>query len=201
MAPSDGPVSWAEALDALGLQPCCTEQEVRSSYRRLLRQTHPDLSAATDATDRTVRLTAAYETVLDHLRAVRADVGSGDGRSPGPLSPSRNVPETPRVGVVLVDGETIAIDAPALEVVPLLIEAAHQLGEISYLDPVAGLLEVIVEFVGGPTSSVVLTMQGRSNATTEVFCGVEALSGGEVPGADAVAQLLVRTLRGEDPTA
>lgn len=104
------------------------------------------------------------------------------------------------VGVELIDGETIAIGAPALEVIPMLIEAAHQLGEISYLDPVVGLLEVIVEFVGAPTSSVVLTLQGRANGTTEVFCGVEPLSGGDAPDAAAVAQLLVRTLKGEDPT-
>ncbi len=167
----------------------------------MLHRTHPDRSAASDATDRTVRLTAAYDAVVTHLRMV-ADV-EHDREGP----PSEEVTTGPQAAeavvpivVQLVDGETISIDAPALDVVPMLIEAAHQLGEISYLDPVVGLLEVIVEFVDAPTSSVVLTLQGRANGTTEVFCSVEALSGGEVPGADSVAQLLARTLRGEDPT-
>ena len=96
---------------------------------------------------------------------------------------------------------TLAMAAPASEVVPLLIEAAHQLGDITYLDPGAGLLEVVVEFVGAPTSSVVLSLQGRATGWTEVFCTVEPLSGGEAPTAEAVTGLLLRTLRGEDPTA
>ena len=106
----------------------------------------------------------------------------------------------PAPQVTLVDAETIGISAPALEVVPLLIEAAHQLGDITYLDPGAGLLEVVVEFVGAPTSSVVLSLQGRATGVTEVFCSVEPLSGGEAPAAAAVTALLCRTLQGDDPT-
>ena len=63
-----------------------------------------------------------------------------------------------------------------------------------------GLLEIVVEFVGAPTSSVVLSLQGRATGTTEVFCTVEPLSGGEAPPGEAVTHLLWRTLRGEDPT-
>ncbi len=203
MSSPNQPISWQEALVLLELQPGDTEEQARRSYRQLLHRTHPDRSAAADATERTVHLTAAYEVVLEHLRAAADEVLDDDRSQGATASPRAAAPtaSTVPVAVELVDGETIAIDAPALEVVPLLIEAAHQLGEISYLDPNAGLLEVIVEFVGAPTSSVVLTLQGRANGTTEVFCSVEALSGGEVPAADAVAQLLVRTLRGEDPTA
>ncbi len=182
--------SWSEGLEVLGLTEGCSEAQARSSYRRLLHSTHPDRSAASDATDRTVFLTAAYEVVIAHLRAsehIRSTPGSAAAAEA-------------TVTVDFVDAETIAIAAPAVEVVPMLVEAAHRLGDISYIDPSVGLLEVIVEFVGAPTSSVVLTLQGRANGTTEVFCSVEALSGGEVPGADAVANLLVRTLRGEDPT-
>jgi hypothetical protein len=104
-------------------------------------------------------------------------------------------------GITLVDAETIGIAAPANEVVPMLIEAAHQLGDITYLDPGAGLLEVVVEFIGAPTSSVVLSLQGRATGVTEVFCTVEPLSGGEAPTDQAVTHLLWRTLRGEDPTS
>ena len=99
----------------------------------------------------------------------------------------------------LVDDETIAVHAPAAEALLAVIDAAHRLGEIGYLDPSAGLLEVIVEFVEAPTSSVVLSLQGRANETTEVFCSVEPLSGGESPPVDAVVRLLLRTLQGEDP--
>ena len=76
----------------------------------------------------------------------------------------------------------------------LLLDAAHELGEISYLDPSAGLVEVVVEFVEAPTSSVLLSMQGRATGVTDVFCTVEPLSGGDAPPADAVTRLLWRTL-------
>ncbi len=187
----------AEAFAALGLQRDCDEEDARAAYRRLLRTTHPDVSRAGDATERTVALTTAYRIVLTDLRAPAPPAAPppADRRPPPPTE------DEPPATVHLVDDETIGIAAPALEVVPLLIEAAHQLGDITYLDPGAGLLEVVVEFVGAPTSSVVLSLQGRATGVTEVFCSVEPLSGGEAPSAAAVTALLCRTLRGEDPTA
>ena len=218
------PLDRARAL--LGLSAGCDEEATRRAFRSRLLDTHPDLNAAADATERTVRLTTAYQVVLRQLR-------SGDGGGHGATVPAPD-PDRPRdaarttetahfraaaqaVGddgrgvtdapgadqpsIVLVDAETIGITAPATDVVPMLVDAAHQLGDISYLDPATGLLEVIVEFVGAPTSSVVLTLQGRASGVTEVCCSVEPLSGGDAPGADAVTRLLLRTLRGEDPTA
>jgi hypothetical protein len=76
----------------------------------------------------------------------------------------------------------------------LLLDTAHSLGEISYLDRTAGLVEVIVEFVEAPTSSVLLSLQGRATGVTDVFCTVEPLSGGEAPPADAVTRLVLATL-------
>ncbi len=206
-----------QALSLLGLTAGDDESATRRAFRSRLLDTHPDLNAATDATERTVRLTTAYQVVLRQLRSV--DAGgtrssapavdpdrSGDAARPaaaarpdGPAASAAPAAEGP--SIVLVDAETIGIDVPAIDVVPMLVDAAHQLGDISYLDPTTGLLEVIVEFVGAPTSSVVLTLQGRASGVTEVFCSVEPLSGGEAPAADAVTRLLARTLRGEDPTA
>ena len=191
----------AEAFATLGLRPGCDEDDARAAYRRLLRTTHPDLNRAGDATERTVALTTAYRIVLTDLRAPAPEAPPA---APPPAAGHRPPSPTdaePPPAVHLVDDETIGIAAPGLEVVPMLIEAAHQLGDITYLDPGAGLLEVVVEFVGAPTSSVVLSLQGRATGVTEVFCSVEPLSGGEAPSAAAVTALLCRTLRGEDPTA
>ena len=82
----------------------------------------------------------------------------------------------------------------------ILVDAANELGEISYLDLSAGLLEVVVEFIEAPTSSVLLSVQGRATGITEVFCTVEPLSGGEAPPSDAVTRLLFRTLVEMAPT-
>lgn len=194
-------MEWVEALVVLGLNDAPDEPAVRSAFRARLRETHPDLNAAADATERTVRLTTAYRVALDHLNDPPPTAPPSAPPTPAPVVPPTPAQVVEPVGVELVDAETIGIGAPATEVLPLLIEAAHQLGDITYLDPGAGLLEVVVEFVGAPTSSVVLSLQGRATGVTEVFCTVEPLSGGEAPSDEAVTHLLWRTLRGEDPTA
>lgn len=198
-------MDWSEALAVLGLAGAVDEARARSAFRSRLRDTHPDLNAAADATERTVRLTAAYRVVVEHLASPAPEGGAAPTAPDPPVDPDPVVPVEAEVApggdAVLVDAETIGIPAPAVEVVPLLIEAAHRLGDITYLDPGAGLLEVVVEFVGAPTSSVVLSLQGRATGLTEVFCSVEPLSGGEAPSAEAVTQLLHRTLLGQDPTA
>lgn len=189
-----------EALDVLDLRELPDEPTARRAYRSRLRRTHPDVNDAEDATERTVRITAAFRVVLAQLAQPEQPSGPPPGAAPPPAT-DPEPPTEPAPAVALVDAETVGIAAPAQEVLPLLIEAAHRLGDITYLDPGAGLLEVIVEFVGAPTSSVVLSLQGRATGLTEVFCSVEPLSGGEAPPADAVTQLLLRTLRGEDPAA
>lgn len=191
-----------EALAVLGLAEPSDESTIRRAYRSRLRDTHPDLNTAADATDRTVALTVAYQVALAGVTGPPSTAQDAEPPSAaGPQERPTVGPQEPRSEVRLLDDDTIAITAPAIEVVPMLIEAAHQLGDITYLDPAAGLLEVVVEFVGAPTSSVVVSLQGRGTGVTEVFCTVEPLSGGEAPSDEAVTHLLWRTLRGDDPTA
>jgi hypothetical protein len=181
-----------DALAVLGVPADADADVVRRAFRRRLRETHPDLNGAADATERTLRLTTAYRLLLDSPPTEQTT-------PPAPAGAPQ--PEAEHLEVRLLDPATIGLAAPSSEVLPFLIEAAHQLGDITYLDPGAGLLEVVVEFVGAPTSSVVLSLQGRATGVTEVFCTVEPLSGGEAPSDEAVTHLLWRTLRGEDPTA
>lgn len=96
--------------------------------------------------------------------------------------------------MTLLDDGSISVAAPSEETLALVLDAAHALGEISYLDHSAALVEVIVEFVEAPTSSVLFSLQGRGDGTTELFCTVEPLSGGDAPPADAVARLVAATL-------
>ena len=203
-----------EARRVLGLAPDgeIDATAVRASYRRLVRSAHPDVSSRPDAAERTARLTLAYR-VLTHALASGAPTSgprrpAQAGARPGPAGSAQRggtaarpappaPPPRPRIGVQLLDDESIAIEAPADEALMLLLDTAHSLGEISYLDRTAGLVEVIVEFVEAPTSSVLFSLQGRGNGTTEVFCTVEPLSGGEAPPADAVTRLVAATLRDE----
>lgn len=181
-----------EARRILGVDPTADVDEVRAAYRGLLLRTHPDVSGAADATQRTIELTRAFRLLTD--APVAEPASNEDARPPAPPPPPPPRPEFEPVVLELVDDDTIAVGAPANETLMLLLEAAHRLGEISYLDPSVGLLEVVVEFVEAPTSSVLLAMQGRATGVTDVFCTVEPLSGGEAPPADAVTRLLLRTL-------
>lgn len=178
------------ALDLLGLGPGADLDEVRSAYRRLVVEVHPDVSVAEDATARTVELTEAY-ALLRHGPATPSEPGRAGPRTP---SDPGAVWDGPAVVVTLVDVDTVAVGAPADTTLLLLVEAAHELGDVVYLDPSSGLLEVLVEFVEAPTCSLLLTLQGRANGTTEVFCTVETLAGDDPPPVEAVTRLVAQTV-------
>ena len=177
----------------LGVEAACSEAEIRAAYRMLLLRTHPDINSKADATERTMALTSAY-LLLTSLVVDPAPAAAQQEEPTAPQSRRRAQKKEEEIEILLLGDLTISVAAPASETLMLLIDMAHELGEISYLDPSAGLLEIVIEFVEEPTSSVLLSMQGRGNATTEVFCSVEPLSGGISPPADAVARLLHRTL-------
>lgn len=184
-----------EAQRILGVSPTAGLDAVRAAYRRQMRRTHPDVSRVPDATARTVRLTQAYSILVS--------TGPGPTRRPPqprptaeqrPGAPSRPPPTAATFAAHVVDADTIAVAAPADEVLPVLIDTAHTLGEIVYLDVDAGLIEVIVEFIDAPTSSVLFSLQGRATGVTDVCCTVEPLSGGDAPPTDAVTRLVLHTL-------
>ena len=176
----------------LGVTDDADVDDLRAAYRRQLLHHHPDRSSATDATERTIELTGAYRLLVALAEAPPpvADAGPQPGAAPRAPEPEPALELT----VALVDDSTIALGAPPDETLFLMSETAHQLGEITYLDPAAGLIEVIVEFVEAPTSSVVFTLQGRATGVTDVFCSVEPLSGGEAPPVDAVTRLVLDTV-------
>ena len=183
----------------LGVEAACSEAEIRAAYRMLLLRTHPDINSKADATERTMALTSAYllltSLVVDPAPAAAQQEEPAQQAEPAARQGRRRTQKKEEeIEILLLGDLTISVAAPASETLMLLIDMAHELGEISYLDPSAGLLEIVIEFVEEPTSSVLLSMQGRGNATTEVFCSVEPLSGGISPPADAVARLLHRTL-------
>jgi molecular chaperone DnaJ len=64
----------------LGLPRNATEEQVRSAYRKLARQYHPDVNKAADAAERFNKITEAYEVLSDAERRQRYDMfGSAQG--------------------------------------------------------------------------------------------------------------------------
>jgi hypothetical protein len=207
-------VDTSEALSVLGISPGATADDVRTAYLRLIRDRHPDRALSDpDATHQTARLTQAYAVV----RAVMAETGGATVPVPGRPAPASasagsgppderarthwpfDVDAEP-VGAELVDSDTIAIEAPADEAFALLFEAAGRVGHVAYFDRHLGILETIVRFEGGPTCSVLITLQGHAQAT-EAFCTMESIEAAPTPLIRPVVEAIVDELTDPGPSS
>ncbi|MEK7861322.1 MAG: DnaJ domain-containing protein, partial [Chloroflexota bacterium] len=74
-----------EHYAVLGVDRNASQDDVRSAYRKLARQYHPDVNAAPDAAHRFKEVTEAYEVLSDPQRRQRYDMfGNGEfGDLPG----------------------------------------------------------------------------------------------------------------------
>ena len=64
----------------LGVARNASEDEIRSAYRKLARQYHPDVNKASDAAEKFKQITEAYEVLSDRERRQRYDMfGSAQG--------------------------------------------------------------------------------------------------------------------------
>ena len=184
-----------EAAALLGIADDASERQLRSAYRRRIRERHPD-RAGPAATLDAARIIEAYRTLSDP--DTTAD--PVEAPPPGPAPVVRTAPPPEQTGglVTLVDDETVGFAFPADEVFVLLAEVADEIGDVTYIDPDAGLLEVLVTPAGSGPWSVVLSLQGRADRV-EAFCTVEALDGSEAQSGPVVSLLLDslrRRLRG-----
>lgn len=151
--------------------------ELRAAYRAALRRTHPDVAGST----RTANVDTA--ALVDAYRILRDDLAA----APPPV-------ELAGTGVT-VEGDTVAADLPAGDLFAMLVDVGDAIGELSYVDEQAGLLEIVAELAGYGHCSIVLSLQGRATGVTEAFCTVEPLGAGPAPPPEAVAELLGGGLR------
>ena len=68
-----------------------------------------------------------------------------------------------------------------------------RVGDVAYVDAQLGILEIIVRFEGGPSCSVVMTLQGRATHT-KVFCSMESIEAAPAPAIRPVLEALVAEL-------
>jgi hypothetical protein len=188
-------VDAQQAGRILGVAADAPWDAVRHAYRAQIRTHHPDRAGAAGAA-RAATIIEAYR-VLDAAR--RSPAGPSAAAPPPPPPPP---PRPPRAGVETwvqrVDGDTLLVDAPADEAFRALLDAAHDVGEITYVDRSMPILEVLCQFEGEPATSLLVTLQGRGHGT-EAFCTVESIEARPAPPTPLVVDLLEDALARRDP--
>lgn len=175
-----------EARSVLGVAPTDGWDVVRAAYRQRIRAAHPDTHGV-GSTPLAARLNEAYAVLSRAKRAgaLHAPVGG----PPAPPPP----PDPPPVGLALVGSDTILLAVPPNEAFALLLEAGHQVGEVSYVDRSCAIFEVVVR-QDGETCSLLVTLQGRAHGT-EAFLTLEALERPASLAPDRVVRRMVAALR------
>lgn len=173
-------------------------EDVRRAYRDHIRAHHPDHAGPRSA-DRAAVIIEAYAVLVAH-RSGAAPIAepAAPPTAPAPAPSARVLwseePLGGAPGVTRVDDDTLALDAPAEETFRWLTEAAHDIGEITYVDRSVPILEVLCRFEGEPATSLVITLQGRADGT-EAFCTAESIEARPAPPTAAVVDLLELALR------
>lgn len=191
---SDDRLTWA--IDRLGLSPGDSIDQLRTRYRELLLTTHPDVSAAadSDATTATIALTEAYRVILEaigeHRTGVIPQPDPPASRQEHATCRHRSTDGPPEVIEIRTDGDTITLTVPPPEAFAILLDAGARIGGIGYVDRALGLLEIIVRFEGGPSCSVLLTLQGRAFGT-DAFLTMESIEAAPTPDPAPVIEALL----------
>ena len=120
-----------DALLVLGLSDAPDWSDVRAAHRRAIVRTHPDAGgSAGDA--------ARVNQAFDLLRKIS---GNGERPIPGgaPAPPTAPVP-----GPRSTSPDQLVADDDPVELLLRMADAAHEIGEVVFVDPHDGTLEVIV---------------------------------------------------------
>jgi len=196
-------VELAAARRVLGVGARDDWSVVRAAYRDRVRLAHPDVAGDAGAV-RTVELNAAYRALSVARREGRLhdevpEPAAPTGRAPAPGGQAPRAtrrewsgPPGPPPDVRFLGSDTLVLSSPPDETFRRLVEATHELGEISYLDRSSAIFEAVVHLDDGTPASFVVSLQWRAHdASCEAFCTLEALDRAEALDVSAVLAQLV----------
>ncbi len=158
------------ALRTLGLDRTAQGADITRAYRRLIRKTHPDVGGDTAAA---ARITEAYAW-LQQAPPVK---------HPPPAPPPTDPPD-----------EKLVLLLPPGDVFARLCELGHQLGELSYLDPESGIMQVTFTALNSvPCQLMATVIPSADPRESQVEFTLEPLANGQPPPIAAVVAHLFRT--------
>ena len=178
----------ATAYEVLGVGPDAAWAEVRTTYLRLVREHHPD-TAIDDAeagirTIRTAQITEAYSVLLANREPSRA--------APNGFDPHV---EDQSFDDVIDGSRRVLLAAEIDDAFVAMLEVAHMVGVVSYVDRQSAVLETIVTAAPGEaTSLLVLLEPGEEVGVTEAYLGVESLGGHQPASLDALVEKIAELL-------
>ena len=184
----------AAARRTLGVRADDSWEVVRDAYRDQIRRSHPDIAGEAGVA-RSVQLNAAYRALgvarrAGRLHEVEPDEATAQwrgpqqppspratGDAPRAVRPEWSEPIGPAPDVRLLDHDTLVLSSTPDETFRRLVEATHEIGDISFLDRSSSIFEAVVTLDDGTAASFVVSLQWRAHdATCEAFCTLEALN-------------------------
>ena len=179
----------AEARTLLGVGAGADAAEVRAAFRRRLIRSHPDVVPDDPhAAHQTGRLVEAYGV----LRRSPSPPPTAPPPADTAPHPPVDLSGAPRPVLVSVVGDSLIYAGPADEVFRRLVEVADHIGDITYLDHRARLLDTVV-VVDDVACSLLATLQGRV-AGTEVFFTLEPLGAMPRPPVEPIVAVVAALL-------
>lgn len=183
------------ALRTLGLEKGAQADEINRAYRALIRQAHPDAGGRTEVA---ARITEAY-----HWLQRAGPAPTRPTRTPRPESTAPPHSRRARAFAAERADDSLALHLPPGDVFTRLCEAGHELGEVSYVDPDTGMVQVTFTAPTGVVCQLTATVipgsaPGSGQQDTRVEFTLDPLAGGMAPPITAVVSHLTRLIRKAD---
>lgn len=163
------------ALRTLGLRHDANKDQITAAYRKLIRKVHPDVGGDTAAA---ARITEAYAWLQ---RSAPRSAQAAKGAEPAPSE------------------ERLVLLLPPGDVFARLCELGQRLGELSYLDPQAGIMQVTFTALNSaPCQLMATVVAGANPEESQVEFTLESLTNAVPPPIAAVVGHMFGTSRPQE---
>jgi hypothetical protein len=167
-----------DARRILGVDESADPQTLRDAHRRRIRATHPDVGGSALAA---AGVNEAFALLRDRPPLIQPP-------------PSTTVPEQPAPPDPVDVDSFYRVDVAPDELLARLAEAGHEVGEVVFVDPHVGILEIVVGDAPG-VGQLAVTVGATSHNGTEVTFTLEPLGVTPAPPIGPVVDALMSAIR------